>query len=286
MGETFGNYELLRRIATGGMAEVFLAKQRGIGGFERLVCIKRILPHLAVQQDFVTMFMDEARIAASLVHPNIAQIYEVGRVDDAHYIAMEYVRGEDLRHVYNEEVARGRAMPAGPAAQIAMGAACGLDHAHRQTTIDGRPLEIVHRDVSPQNVLVTFDGHVKLVDFGVAKAVGKAAETKAGVLKGKYSYMSPEQAAGETVDARTDVFALGVTLYEVTTGQRLFRRDNEIETLHAVIACEVPPPSAVLPGYDPELEAVVVRALAREAAARFQSAGDLAQALERFLLCL
>ncbi len=282
--ERFGNYEILRKIAAGGMAEVFLAKQTGIGGFERLVCIKRILPHLGEQDDFINMFQDEARIAANLVHPNIAQIYDIGRVQGSYYIAMEYVRGEDLRRIYNQEVARGRAMPLEPAAQVIMGAAAGLDIAHRQTSIDGRPLGIVHRDVSPQNILVTYDGHVKIVDFGVAKASGKLAETRIGVLKGKYSYMSPEQAAGDPIDARTDIFALGITLYEVTTGVRLFKRETELETLHAVIDCKVTKPSEIVPKYDREFEAILMKALAHDPDDRFQTAGDLREALEKYLV--
>ncbi|HSI06276.1 MAG TPA: serine/threonine-protein kinase [Myxococcota bacterium] len=282
--ERFGNYEILRKIAAGGMAEVFLAKQTGIGGFERLVCIKRILPHLGEQEDFINMFQDEARIAANLVHPNIAQIYDIGRVQGSYYIAMEYVRGEDLRRIYNQEVARGRAMPLEPAAQVIMGAAAGLDIAHRQTSIDGRPLGIVHRDVSPQNILVTYDGHVKIVDFGVAKASGKLAETRIGVLKGKYSYMSPEQAAGDPIDARTDIFALGITLYEVTTGVRLFKRETELETLHAVIDCKVTKPSEIVPKYDREFEAILMKALAHDPDDRYQTAGDLREALEKFLV--
>jgi serine/threonine-protein kinase len=284
MGRQFGNYEILRKVASGGMAEIFLAKHRGLGGFERLVCIKRILPHLSEQEDFIKMFQDEARIVANLIHPNIAQIYDIGQLDRMYYIAMEYVRGEDLRRVYNQEVSRGRAMPLEPAAHIVMGAAAGLDFAHRQTSIDGRALGIVHRDVSPQNILVTYDGHVKLIDFGVAKAEGKLNETRSGVLKGKYSYMSPEQASGDPIDGRTDIFALGITLYEVTTGVRLFKRESEIETLHAVIECSVTAPSELIPGYDPELETVVMKALAHDPEERFATAGDMERALERFLV--
>ncbi|MEE8408989.1 MAG: serine/threonine-protein kinase, partial [Myxococcota bacterium] len=205
-------------------------------------------------------------------------------VDGSYYIAMEYVRGEDLRRIYNQEVARGRAMPLEPAAHIAMGAAAGLDYAHRQTSIDGRPLGIVHRDVSPQNILVTYDGHVKLVDFGVAKAEGKLTETRSGVLKGKYSYMSPEQASGDPIDGRTDVFALGITLYEVTTGVRLFKRENEIETLHAVIECSVTAPSELVPGYDDTMQEIVMRSLALDPDDRHAAAGDLERDLERFLV--
>lgn len=284
MGQRFGNYEIMRKLAAGGMAEVFLAKQTSLGGFERLVCIKRILPHLTQQGDFITMFQDEARIAANLTHPNVAQIYDIGEIEDSYFIAMEYVRGEDLRRVYNAEVSRGRAMPLEQAAQIIMYAAAGLDYAHRQTTIDGRPLGIVHRDISPQNILITYDGHVKIVDFGVAKAANKVTETRSGVLKGKYSYMSPEQASGDPIDARTDIFALAITLYEVTTGTRLFKRENELETLHAVIECDVTPPGQVIPDYDPALEAVLLRALSYDPDERYPTAGEMERDLERFLI--
>lgn len=283
MGERFGNYEILRKLAAGGMAEVLLAKQKSFGGFERLVCLKRILPHLSGQEEFMKMFQDEARIAANLVHPNVAQIYDIAEENGQFYIAMEYVRGEDLRRIYNQEVGRGNSIPYGMAALIIMGGAAALDYAHRHTALDGTPLSIVHRDVSPQNILVTFDGHVKLIDFGVAKAAGKLNQTRAGVLKGKYSYMSPEQASGDPVDGRTDIFALGITLYEITCGVRLFKRDNELETLHAVVACNVPAPSKVKPGYDPSLERIVLKALAAEPERRYQTAGDLERDLEAYL---
>jgi serine/threonine-protein kinase len=230
------------------------------------------------------MFMDEARIAANLIHPNIAQIYDISEEGGQYYIAMEYVRGEDLRRVYNQEVGQGHAIPKHIAALIVMGAAAGLDYAHRQTNLSGTPLGIVHRDVSPQNILVTYDGHVKLIDFGVAKAAGKLNQTRAGVLKGKYSYMSPEQASGDPLDGRTDIFALGITLYEITTGTRLFKRDNELETLHAVIACNVKPPSQVVPNYDSDLERIVLRALAYDVDSRYTTAGELEHDLERYLL--
>lgn len=284
MGERFGNYEILRRLAAGGMAEVLLAKHTGMGGFERLVCLKRILPHLSAQEDFLKMFQDEARIAANLMHPNIAQIYDIAQEGEHTYIAMEYVRGEDLRRVYNQEVARGQTIPRHVAAQVIMGAAAGLDYAHRQADLDGQPLGIVHRDVSPQNIVVTYNGHVKIIDFGVAKAAGKLNQTRSGVLKGKYSYMSPEQASGDPVDGRTDIFALGITLYEITCGTRLFKRENELETLHAVIACNVTPPSQVVPKYDRDLEAIVLKALAYDADNRYQTAGEMEHDLERYLL--
>ena len=283
MQETLGPYRIIRRLAQGGMAEVLLAKQSGMGGFERLVCIKRILPHLSAQEDFLKMFQDEARIAANLVHPNIAQIYDIAQENDDYYIAMEYVRGEDLRRVYNQEVRHGRTLSQTMAAYICLGVAGGLDYAHRQLDLEGRAVGLVHRDISPQNILVTYDGFVKIIDFGVAKAANKLIETRSGVLKGKYSYMSPEQASGDPVDGRTDIFALGVTLYEITTGTRLFKRENELETLHAVIACNVTPPSKLVAGYSPELEAIVLRALAYDVDDRFTTAGEMQQALRQYL---
>ena len=283
MPEKFGNYAILRKIATGGMAGVYLAKHSGVGGFERLVCIKRILPHLGEQEDFVKMFMDEARIAANLLHPNIAQIYEIDCIDGDYFIAMEYVHGQDVRKIYNQEVTRGQAMGQEPGARIIAGAASGLDYAHQQSNLDGQALNIVHRDISPQNILVTYHGYVKLVDFGVAKAAGKMAETRSGVLKGKYSYMSPEQAMGDQVDARTDIFALGITLYEVTTGTRLFKKETDLETLHAVIECDVTHPSEIIHDYDRHLEAIILKALAKDRDDRYDTAGQMAEELEGFL---
>lgn len=283
MNERFGNYQMIERVAAGGMAEVYLAKHTGLGGFERLVCIKRILPQLSGQDDFIKMFQDEARIAAQVLHPNVAQIYDIDRIDQSYYIAMEYVRGKDLRHIYNQQVGLGHAVPTERAAQIIMYAAWGLDHAHRQKTIDGTPLGIVHRDINPQNILVSYDGHVKVVDFGLAKAAGKLAETRDGVLKGKSAYMSPEQAAGDPVDHRADVFSLGVTLYEITTGARLFKRKDTSSTLNAVIECKVPRPRSRIPTYDEKLEEVLLHALARDPDRRFSTARAMADELEAFL---
>ncbi len=283
MGEMFGPYEVIRKLASGGMAEVMLCKQRGIGDVARVVCVKRILPHLSENEDFIKMFQDEARIVANLIHPNIAQIYDVGTHSGDHYIAMEYVHGEDVRKIYNQEVRRDSTMPFTVAAHIMAGLLAGLDYAHRQVGADGRPLGIVHRDVTPQNILITYDGYVKIIDFGVAKAAGKIMQTRSGVLKGKYSYMAPEQAAGEPVDARADVFAAGIVLYEITTGSRLFKREGEVETLQAAIACKVPPPSEVVQGYDKDLEKIVLKALQKDKAKRYQTAGEFEDALLVFL---
>jgi eukaryotic-like serine/threonine-protein kinase len=291
----FGQYELIRRIATGGMAEIFLAKQTGISGFERMLVIKRILPHLAENKEFITMFLDEARIAAQLTHPNVVQIYDLGRLpnpeaglrnQDSYYIAMEYIHGEDIRKIYNQEVAREARIPFEYACHIIAQAAAGLDYAHRKVDISGQPLGLVHRDISPQNLLVTYDGHIKIVDFGVAKAANKMAQTRSGVLKGKYSYMSPEQAQGLKIDARTDIFALATVLYEITCGVRLFKRENELETLHAVIACDVTAPSKIDPSYPPALERIVMKALSKNPSKRHQSAGDLARDLDDYVQSL
>ncbi len=283
MTKSIGKYEIIKKLGAGGMAEIFLARQTGVGGFSRLVCIKRILSHLGERKDFVDMFWDEAQIAAQLNHPNIVQVYDVEQDSESIYIIMEYIRGEDLRRVYNQEVHRGHVIPPTIAAHVGMTVASGLDFAHRQTGSNGEPLGIVHRDISPQNVIISYEGYIKLVDFGVAKAYNKVAQTKSGVLKGKYSYMSPEQATGDKVDGRSDVFALGITLYEVTTGTRLFKKASEVDTLNAVVACEVTPPSQVLPQYDTDLEAILMRALKRDPDQRYQTAGEMEADLENYL---
>ncbi|MCA9554474.1 MAG: serine/threonine protein kinase, partial [Myxococcales bacterium] len=245
----FGKYRLEKRIATGGMAEVFLAHR--LDEPLKPLVIKRILPHLIKSGDFVQMFLDEARIAAQLSHPNVVGILDIGQVEGTYYLAMEYVHGEDIRRIYNRAYKLQRSLPLSHSIRVIADAALGLGHAHKLTDLAGQPLGLVHRDVSPQNILVTYDGEAKVVDFGIAKAANKVAETRAGVLKGKYSYMSPEQALGEGIDHRTDIFALGIILYETTTGTRLFKRENELATLQAIIKCEYLPPSQALQNYPP-----------------------------------
>ncbi len=281
--ETYGRYQLVKKIATGGMAQIYLARQLGLEGFEKLLVVKRILPHLAENEDFITMFLDEARIAARLNHPNIVQIFDLGSIDDTFFIAMEYIHGEDVRRVQKKADAAARPIPVPLICRIIIEACAGLDYAHRKGD-GGRPLNIVHRDISPQNILVSFEGGVKVVDFGIAKAADQATVTKSGVLKGKYSYMSPEQAAGKPIDARTDIFALGVVLYELLTGTRLFKRSNDIATLQAVGDCQVTPPSQVNPALPQGLDAIVMRALEREREQRFPDARTMQQALEDWLL--
>jgi eukaryotic-like serine/threonine-protein kinase len=282
--EPFGRYQLLRRLATGGMAEIFLARQVGPEGFEKQVVVKRILPHLAQNEDFVAMFLDEARIAARLDHPNLVQIFDLGSQEGAYFIAMEYVRGEDVRAIWKRAAELGQPVPQSLVCRIGIEACAGLDHAHKQTDQAGRPLGIIHRDVSPQNLLVSFEGAVKVADFGIAKAADKATVTRSGVLKGKYSYMSPEQAAGQPLDHRTDIFALGVVLYELLTGVRLFKRASDLQTLGAVTECQVAPPSAVDPRVPDDLGELVLRALAKDRSRRYPEARQLGAALEGWLL--
>ncbi|NTX62104.1 protein kinase [Myxococcus sp. CA051A] len=282
--ETYGRYQLLKRLAMGGMAQLYLARQPGPEGFEKLVVVKRILPHLAENDDFVKMFLDEARIAARLNHANVVQIFDLGAQDDSFFIAMEYIHGEDMRRVWKQSEAVGQPIPVPLVCRILIEACSGLDYAHKRTDpTSGRPLDIVHRDVSPQNILVTFEGGVKVVDFGIAKAADQATVTRSGVLKGKYSYMSPEQAAGQRVDCRSDIFALGVVLYELLTSTRLFKRPSDIQTLAAVAECKVAPPSQVTPRVPQDLDAIVLKALAKDPAERYQEAVHLQLALEDWL---
>jgi serine/threonine protein kinase len=275
-----GKYTLLRRLGHGGMAEVFLAKQMSEGGFEKLVVLKRILPHLATGPEFVQMFLDEARVAADLRHPNIVTIADVGRAGETLFMVMEFLHGQDIRKVQRKVAAFGQMIPLGHACQMAIDAAAGLNYAHSKRDLNGRALEIVHRDVSPQNIIVTFEGSTKIVDFGIAKAAGQSTHTSTGVLKGKYTYMSPEQAQGEVVDARTDQFALGIVLWELLTMRRLFKRDTEAQTLEAIIDGPIPRPKRFRDDVPASIEDVVMTALSREKHKRFRDCEALAMALE------
>ncbi|MBS1152820.1 MAG: serine/threonine protein kinase [Myxococcaceae bacterium] len=278
-----GRYGLVRQLAVGGMAEVWLARQRGLEGFEKLVVVKRILPHLANDPGFVQMFLDEARTAADLRHSNIASVTDVGTEAGAYFIAMEYLHGQDLTHIVQRCKVRGERIPIQHAMQMISEAAQGLDYAHRKVDRHGAAQQIVHRDVSPQNVLVTYEGATKVLDFGIASASHRGTHTEAGVVKGKYAYMSPEQFDGAVLDARSDLFSLGVVLWELVTLQRLFWRPSDAETLRAVMECRVPPPSKLQPECPPELEALIFRALARNPARRFPSCAEFSDALEALL---
>lgn len=280
----FGPYTLLDKIASGGMAEVYLALQHSVAGFEKLVVIKRILPSMTRDEAFVGMLLHEARIAASLAHPNVVQVFDVGFYEGAYCIAMEHCHGEDLRSIVRQMKAQGTSeFPLEQALGIVAGVCAGLGYAHERCSIDGARLGIVHRDVSPHNVLVTFDGEVKIVDFGIAKSGDQESEdTKVGRLKGKVPYMSPEQARGEVVDWRSDIFSAGIMLFELTTGRRLFKGAHDVETLRMICERECPSPSLIRPGYPRPLEAVVMRALAKDRERRYQRASDMQGDLEAF----
>jgi serine/threonine-protein kinase len=281
--QPFGKYTLVRPLASGGMAELFLAHQAGAGGFEKEVVVKRLLSSHAENVDFVKMFLDEARIAARLTHPNIAQIFELGEYDGQHYIAMEYVPGVDLRRLCSQGIAAGDFLPLQHALRVIAEVCDALAYAHGRTDSNGAPLSIVHRDISPTNVLVTLEGGVKLVDFGIAKASNNLAVTRTGQIKGKFGYMSPEQVAGGVVDARSDVFAVGINLYELTLGRRLFRGESEVETLNDIENARVPRPTSISPDYPVALERVVMKALARSPDDRYPSARALQAALEEVI---
>jgi TonB family protein len=285
-GERFGQYALLERIATGGMAEVWKARMRGVEGFQKTVAIKRILSHMTDNADFVGMFIDEAKLAAQLSHPNIVHIYDLGKIGRDYYIAMEYVEGKDLRSLLNAGRQKSLYLPLSLCLLIASRVANALDYAHRKRDFEDRELGLVHRDVSPQNVLLSYDGEVKLCDFGIAKAVSSASQTLMGALKGKLQYMSPEQAWGRPVDARSDLFSLGSVLFEMLTGERLFAGDTEISVLESVRQGKVRSPRQVNPAVPKEVDDIVVRALAVAPQARFQSAGEMKQKLEAALASL
>jgi TonB family protein len=285
-GQKFGQYTLLERIAVGGMAELYKARMRGVEGFQKTVAIKRILPHLTDNAEFVEMFIDEGKLAAQLTHPNIAHIYDLGKIGSDYYIAMEFVEGKDLRSTLNLARKKGTPLPMGLALLIAARLASALDYAHRKRDFDGRELGLVHRDVSPQNILLTSEGDIKLVDFGIAKAVSKASQTQMGALKGKLQYMSPEQAWGRPVDGRSDIFSLGAVLFEMLTDQRLFSGDSEISVLEAVREGKIRAPREVNPAVPPEVDAIVMRALRVEPEDRYATAGELQQRLEAALYSL
>ena len=280
--QRLGRYQLLRKIAVGGMAEIYLARVTGAAGFEKQVVVKRILPQLAEDDEFYQMFLDEARIAATLQHPNVVQIFDVQEAGGEHFIAMEYLDGADLLTVRRILAERRQGLPIQHSVYIVSGVAAGLHYAHEKLGLDGQPLRIVHRDVTPQNVLLTRDGGVKLVDFGIAKATNRMSSTGLGTLKGKLAYMSPEQVRYEPVDRRSDIYSLGIILFELTTGRRLYRGLTELEIIQQVAETPVPAPSSILAGYPAELEAIVLRALARDPAARFQTALELQRELEAF----
>lgn len=279
----FGKYLLLERISVGGMAEVFVAKSFGVEGFERLVAIKRILPAMAQDQDFIGMFLDEARIGTELNHSNIVHVHELGRHASSYFLAMEYISGRNLRALLEWHEQRGQRLPVAQAVFIASKVCEALDYAHRKKDARGVNLEIVHRDVSPQNILLSYEGDVKIIDFGIAKAANRHQRTEAGILKGKFGYMSPEQVEGLPIDRRSDVFAVGCVLYEMLTGERLFAGTSDFSTLDRIRTASMPSRTGPFSRVPPELQKVLMKALAKDPEERYPWASDLQEALAQFV---
>ena len=279
MRESLGDYKLLRRLAQGGMADIYLGRRTGLAGFTKHVAIKVLSPERAEDPDSRALFLDEARLAGLLEHENIASVLDVDVDAGVHFLAMEYVHGADLRELLLHAQRRETSLPYEVSLAIVAAAADGLDHAHRRCLPDGTPLHLVHRDVSLSNLMVGYDGAVKVVDFGIAASALSRVTAAPGLVRGKAAYMSPEQCLGDALDRRTDVFALGVVLYELTTGARCFDGATDFERMLAVVRGDYLPPHRLVPDYPRDLEAVVARALAPIAADRFPTAAALVDAL-------
>lgn len=283
MTESAQRYRVIEKLESGGMAEVFRAESEGLQGFRKQVAIKRVLPHLSEKKRFIAMFLDEARISAQLSHSNCVQVFDIGVGDSAYFIVMEYVDGANLKSIAESLKKQGKDFPVAAAAFIAHEICKGLSYAHELTDSNGIPLNIVHRDMSPPNVLVTKYGEVKIVDFGLAKASSQLEKSEPGIIKGKFSYLSPEAAMGQEVDKQTDIFAVGIILWELLAGQRLFLGETDFQTVKKVQQAKVPPISQVNRKVPPELERIVDKALAKDMLQRYASARELGQDLIRFL---
>jgi serine/threonine protein kinase len=265
------------------MAEIHLARALGVEGFEKLVVLKRILPEYAEDRAFVEMFLDEARLAATLDHPNIVHVSDIGTIDGKYFFAMEFLRGKDLRAIVERARATGTRIPLEHTLSILLGVCAGLAYAHQNLGPDGKQRGIIHRDVTPSNIFVTCDGNVKLLDFGIAKASSRLHETRSGTLKGKFGYMSPEQAQSLELDRRSDLFTVGIVMWELLTASRLYAYDAEFDCLKAIVERDAPSPASVVPDCPPALERIVQRALSRSKGARYQTAEELFDALDTCL---
>ncbi|MDO8461229.1 MAG: serine/threonine-protein kinase [Deltaproteobacteria bacterium] len=278
----FGRYVLLEKLAVGGMAEIYKAKTYGVDGFEKLLAIKRILPHCAADKEFINMLVDEAKLTVLLSHANIVQVYDLGKVGDDYFISMEYINGTNMRELMLRSIKSEEKMSEDTAVYIISEVCKGLDYAHRKADNEGNPLSIVHRDISPQNILISYEGEVKIVDFGIAKAAHNVSHTMAGILKGKIAYMSPEQALGKPIDNRTDIFSTGVVLYELLTGEKLYQGDTQFEVLRKIRSTRVG--LSALPDSIPgPLKGIMIKALAYQAKDRYQTAGDFQLDLTKYL---
>ena len=274
---------LLEQVGIGGMAEVYLARRSGMAGFEKDIVIKRIRPHLTEQQAFVNMFLGEAKLAAQLIHPNIVHIYDLGRIEDSYFIAMEYVPGQDMSAIIPKIKERGMHFPVEYALKIGSSVCEALNYAHNQADTQGVPLDIVHRDVSPENIRIAWTGTVKILDFGIAKAATQMHETKAGEIKGKLCYMSPEQVLGKEVDKRSDVFALGCVLYEALTSFKLYSGSNDLDIMNQIIDGRIYPPSYFRDEIPARVEEIIMRALHKDRKKRYQSAQEMQMDIDDFL---
>ncbi|MFT3713131.1 MAG: serine/threonine-protein kinase [Archangium sp.] len=284
-GGTVGHYSLLAKLAVGGMAEIWLARQSGLRGFERIVVVKRIIESLSADESFVEMFLDEARIIVQLTHPNIVQVFDLGEHAGAYYIAMEYLAGENLATLARTAAKAGKQLEPETAVKLIISALEGLAHAHTRTGVDGRPLNVVHRDISPQNIVLTWEGQIKLVDFGIARAANRATQTQGQQLKGKFAYMAPEQAEGTVeLDGRADVFAMGIVLWELVTHRRLYPNEDSVQILKTLIS-DGPIQSAIAknPKVPQDLSDILDRALQKDVAQRFPDAQSFKNALEDWL---
>ncbi|HUJ89553.1 MAG TPA: protein kinase [Syntrophorhabdales bacterium] len=280
----FGKYILVERLATGGMAQLYRAKILGVQGFEKLIAIKMILPHLAKEHELVSSFIDEAKLAALLNHQNIVQIYDFGSMEDSYFISMEYLFGKDLRAIATKSKGKNLPVSLEHALYIMSRVCAGLDYAHKLKDFQGKPLDIIHRDISPQNIFVTYEGDVKILDFGIAKAASQSTITQYGMIKGKVAYMSPEQAAGKFIDRCSDIFSTGILLYELVTGIRMFTGDSTMQILAKVREAEFDPPESVTPGLPAKVFTILNRALAKEPEQRYQSGGEMLRDLEECMV--
>jgi serine/threonine protein kinase len=283
MSDSAQRYRVVEKLESGGMAEVFRAESEGLQGFRKQVAIKRVLPHLSSKKKFISMFLDEARLSAQLSHSNCVQVFDIGVGDNAFFIVMEFVDGANLKSIVEHIKKTGRDFPVEAAVYISLELCKGLSYAHELTDPNGIPLHIVHRDMSPPNVLITKNGEVKIVDFGLAKANSQLEKSEPGIIKGKFSYLSPEAAMGQEVDARTDVFAVGIILWELLAGQRLFLGDTDFQTVKRVQAANVPSISGINKKVPQDLEKIIAKALARDPAQRYATARELGNELTKFM---